>query len=41
MTREITADISRLLSHALTCMPVTIDLACISSNKRDGDYEDI
>jgi len=28
MTRGMTNDISQLLSHALTCMPVTIDLAC-------------
>jgi len=36
MTREMTDDISRLLSHTLTHMPVTIDLACSGSNKIDG-----
>jgi len=28
MTRKIADNISQLLSPALTCMPVTIDLAC-------------
>jgi len=37
ITREITDNISQLLSCALTCMFVTIDLAVVGSNKRDGE----
>jgi len=36
MTRDITDNNSRLLSYALTLMPVTIELAVTGSNKRDG-----